>query len=227
MARSDDDTWEISAESIGATALGTAEWRAKESTSEHPLFTDPYAQLFLDVAHARGLSYTSFSDNATIARLQESDPLLVRQMMAQSGYVASRTKWYDDFFAAAQAANLRQAVILGAGLDARAWRLSWARDSLVFEIDQPRVLEFKTEILQSHGVEPACRYTAVGIDLRYDWPKALCNKGFDPRAADSLGGRGPVGVPARRCPTPFVRPCPAIERGAQPHRCRRLRRCIF
>ncbi len=190
MARSDDDTWEISAESIGATALGTAEWRAKESTSEHPLFTDPYAQLFLDVAHARGLSYTSFSDNATIARLQESDPLLVRQMMAQSGYVASRTKWYDDFFAAAQAANLRQAVILGAGLDARAWRLSWAKDSLVFEIDQPRVLEFKTEILQSHGVEPACRYTAVGIDLRYDWPKALCDNGFDPQQPTAWAAEG-------------------------------------
>jgi methyltransferase (TIGR00027 family) len=130
MARTDDDTWDISAESVGATALGAAGSRAKETASEHPLVSDPYAQLFVDVADAEGLMPSLYSVEI-LARLQEIDPLLVRQLMAQAGYVASRTKWFDDFFTAAQAANLRQAVILGAGLDARAWRLPWARDSVV------------------------------------------------------------------------------------------------
>jgi hypothetical protein len=57
MSRVDDDTWDLS-ESVGATALGTAESRAKETSRQHPLFTDPYAQLFLDAAVARGVSYS-------------------------------------------------------------------------------------------------------------------------------------------------------------------------
>ena len=47
-------------------------------------------------------------------------------------------------------------MILGAGLDARAWRLPWVSGSVVFEIDQPQVLEFKLEMLRGHGAEPAC-----------------------------------------------------------------------
>ena len=42
-----------------------------------------------------------------------------------TGYAASRTKWFDEFFIAAGANGIEQAVILAAGLDARAWRLPW------------------------------------------------------------------------------------------------------
>ena len=59
------------------------------------------------------------------------------------GYAASRTKWFDEFFIAAGANGIDQAVILAAGLDARAWRLPWMDGTVLYEIDQPKVLEFK------------------------------------------------------------------------------------
>jgi methyltransferase (TIGR00027 family) len=189
MARSDDDTWDISAEGIGSTALGAAGWRARETASERPLVSDPFAQLFVDAADERGISSSRWSDEM-LARLQEIDPLLVRQLMAQSTYVASRTKWFDDFFLAAQVAELRQAVILGAGLDTRAWRLPWADGSVVFEVDQPKVLEFKGEVLRSRKVQSACRYSPLGVDLRQDWPKALCDAGFDPKQPTAWSAEG-------------------------------------
>jgi methyltransferase (TIGR00027 family) len=189
MARTDDDNWDISAESVGSTALGAAGSRAKEAASECPLVSDQYAQLFVDVADAQGLMPSLYSDEI-LARLQEIDPLLLRQLMAQAGYVASRTKWFDDFFAAAQAADLRQAVILGAGLDARAWRLPWATGSVVFDIDQPKVLDFKGAVLRSHNVEPTCRYIPLGVDLRQDWPKVLCEVGFDPELPTAWSAEG-------------------------------------
>ena len=48
-ARTDDDSWDIT-ESVGATALGVAMARAAESDCDCPLFTDRYAQLFVDAA---------------------------------------------------------------------------------------------------------------------------------------------------------------------------------
>lgn len=51
--------------------------------------------------------------------------------------------------------SVRQAVILAAGLDARAWRLPWMNDIVVYENDQPKALEFKAETLRSQGAESA------------------------------------------------------------------------
>lgn len=53
MARTDDDSWDIT-ESVGATALAVAMARANETASDSPLFTDPCAQMFLDAAAAQG-----------------------------------------------------------------------------------------------------------------------------------------------------------------------------
>ena len=94
-------------------------------------------------------------------------------------YAAARTKHFDDFFIAAGSAGIRQAVILAAGLDARAWRLPWVADTVVYEIDQPKVLEFKSETLRAHDAKAAARDVAVAIDLRQDWPTALRAAGFD------------------------------------------------
>ena len=164
MARTDDDSWDIT-ESVGATALGVAWARAQEASTSCPLFTDSYAQRFVDAAMARGW--------------QLPPSHTVERNRAISNYAASRTKWFDDFFIAANAHGVVQAVILAAGLDARAWRLPWADDSVVFEIDQPKVLAFKAETLTDD--RPAARYVPVPIDLRQDWPKALRDAGFDPQ----------------------------------------------
>jgi methyltransferase (TIGR00027 family) len=165
MARTDDDSWGIT-DGVGQTALGVAMGRADEATSECPLFTDPYAQLFLDAAAERGW--------------RRPPAHMVERIRSISAYTASRTKWFDEFFIAAGASGIAQAVILAAGLDARAWRLPWVDGSVVYEIDQPKVLEFKTRTLADRGVRPAVsRYFAVPADLRHDWPKALRDAGFD------------------------------------------------
>ncbi|MFN6544239.1 SAM-dependent methyltransferase [Mycolicibacterium nivoides] len=164
MARTDDDSWDIT-ESVGATALAVAMARASETVSESPLFTDPYAQMFLDAAAARGW--------------RPPTGAMAQRIRAIGNYAASRTKWFDEFFLAAGAAGIRQSVILAAGLDARAWRLPWIHDSVVFEIDQPQVLQFKEEVLASHRAAPKARHVAVPVDLRQDWPKALQDTGFD------------------------------------------------
>jgi methyltransferase (TIGR00027 family) len=171
MARTDDDSWDIT-ESVGATALGVAAARAAESSSENPLFDDPYAQMFIDAAGASGWSSPFSSSSAG-----PQQTLRIRMVRA---YAAARTKWFDEFFASISAAGIRQVVILAAGLDARAWRLPWPGGTTVFEIDQPKVLEFKEKTLASRGAEPAASYVAVPIDLRQDWAAALQDSGFDP-----------------------------------------------
>jgi methyltransferase (TIGR00027 family) len=101
-----------------------------------------------------------------------------------------RTKWFDEYFIAAGANGIDQAVILAAGLDARAWRLPWITDSAVFEIDQPQVLAFKADILAAQRARPNAAYHAVPIDLRGDWPTALREAGFDPSTPTAWSAEG-------------------------------------
>ncbi len=186
MTRADDDKWDIT-QSVGATALGCAEWRAREAENEHPLFTDPYAQFFLDEVTAHGGSSVIHSN--LFPWLQQNHPHILRRALAQGAWVGSRTKWLDDFFTASSG-QVAQAVIVAAGLDTRAWRLSWNAVSTVYEIDQPEVLAFKEETLRSHDAEPATRYVAIGIDLRQDWPRALCDAGFDSKQPTAWSAEG-------------------------------------
>ena len=179
MTRTDDDSWDIT-ESVGATALGVAMARAAESRSVRPLFVDRFAQPFIDAAIRAG--WQPPFDGVAID-LPGADPavleLITQKVQSIWGYAAARTKHFDDFFTAAGAAGIQQVVILAAGLDARAWRLPWIADTVVYEIDQPKVLAFKAETLRAHDAQPAARNVPVPIDLRQDWPTALRDAGFD------------------------------------------------
>jgi len=173
LARADDDSWDIT-ESVGATALGVAMTRAAESDCDLPLFTDRYAQLFVDAAIKRGW---------------DSSPAAKRLPIIK-GYAAVRTKWFDEYFIAAGANGIDQAVILAAGLDVRAWRLPWVNGSAVYEIDQPQVLAFKADTLAANHARPNPAYYAVPIDLRADWPTALREAGFDPSTPAAWSAEG-------------------------------------
>jgi methyltransferase (TIGR00027 family) len=74
---------------------------------------------------------------------------------------------------------VRQAVILASGLDTRAYRLRWPAGTVVYEIDQPQVIAFKTDTLAGLGAVPTAERRAIAIDLREDWPTALADGGFD------------------------------------------------
>ena len=50
----------------------------------------------------------------------------------------------------------------------------------MFEIDQPAVIDFKTQVLTDAGATPGAERRTVGVDLRDDWPRALRDGGFDP-----------------------------------------------
>jgi methyltransferase (TIGR00027 family) len=120
----------------------------------------------------------------------EAEPELSLQMQAMVGYMACRTAFFDQFFVDATRAGIRQAVILAAGLDARSWRLPWPDGTTVYELDQPRVLEFKSSTLAEHGAKPTCNRVAVPVDLRHDWPTALQQAGFDPSAPSAWSAEG-------------------------------------
>ena len=102
-----------------------------------------------------------------------------------------RTRFFDDFFINATAAGIGQAVILAAGLDARAYRLPWPAGSVVYEVDQPQVIDVQN---RHHGARwapsrPRERRT-VSIDLRDDWPAALRDSGFDDTKPSAWSAEG-------------------------------------
>jgi methyltransferase (TIGR00027 family) len=170
MARTDADSWDL-ASSVGATATMVATARAVASREPDALIDDPFAEALV---RAVGVEYFVKLLDGEITL--EADNATMLQVM--TGVMAVRTRFFDDFFLSA---GTRQAVILASGLDARAYRLLWPTGTVVFEIDQPEVIEFKTRTLADLGASPAAELRTVAVDLRDDWPRALRNSGFDPQ----------------------------------------------
>lgn len=176
MPRTDDDSWDIT-QSVGATALGVAAARAAETESDNPLINDPFARVFVDAA-GEGM-WSIYASPELRAKAVELEPNVRAGLQLMIDFVATRTAFFDEFFQGAADSGVRQVVILAAGLDARAWRLPWPDGTVVYELDQPKVLEFKSNTLREHGARPKARLVDVPIDLRQDWPKALREAGFD------------------------------------------------
>jgi methyltransferase (TIGR00027 family) len=170
--RYDGDSWDL-ASSVGATATAVAARRAMASKGPNPLLDDPFAE---PLVNAVGVDAFIRMMNGEI-ELAEDDPAFTPRRLAEG--MAVRTRFFDSFFADAAAAGLRQAVILAAGLDTRAYRLPWPPETVIYEVDQPRVIEFKTSTLADLGATPAADRRTVAIDLRDDWPGALRDNGFD------------------------------------------------
>lgn len=183
MTRTADDSWDL-ASSVGATATAVAATRATASQGPDALLDDPWAE---PLVRAVGMEmFVKVVDGESLA--DDDDPLLNRRAMNEQ--MAVRTRFFDDFFLDAARAGVRQAVILASGLDTRAYRLPWPAGTVVYEIDQPEVVEFKTRTLAGLGAEPTAQRRTVAVDLRNDWAKALKEKGFDPSAPTAWSAEG-------------------------------------
>jgi methyltransferase (TIGR00027 family) len=171
MSRTDIDSWDL-ASSVGATATMVAAARALASREPDALIDDPFAA---PLVRAVGLDFfTRLVDgDIPLANLEGDGPRFM------ANWIAVRTRFFDDFFVNAGAAGIRQAVILAAGLDSRAYRLPWPAGTTVFEVDQPKVIEFKTTTMSAIDATPKADRRTVSIDLREDWPAALRCSGFD------------------------------------------------
>lgn len=174
MARTADDSWDP-ASSVGATATMVAAGRAAASAATDPLINDPYAE---PLVRAVGMEFFTrmLDGELDLSQFPDSSPERVQAMIDG---MAVRTKFFDECATAATTAGVAQVVILASGLDARAYRLPWPAGTVVYELDQPKVIEFKTQTLSGIGAQPTAIHRTVPIDLRGDWPKALRENGFD------------------------------------------------
>jgi methyltransferase (TIGR00027 family) len=181
--RFDGDSWDL-ASSVGATATAVAARRAMASKGPNPLIDDPFAE---PLVNAVGVDAFIRMMNGEID-VAEDDPAFTPRRLSEG--MAVRTRFFDRFFLDAAQAGIRQAVILASGLDTRAYRLPWPAGTVVYEVDQPQVIEFKTRTLADLGAAPAADRRAVGVDLRDDWPQALRDNGFDTAAPAAWSAEG-------------------------------------
>jgi methyltransferase (TIGR00027 family) len=180
--RHDGDSWDL-ASSVGATATMAAAARAIATRADGSLIDDPFAE---PLVRAVGIELLT----RLAAGELPPDELVGRE--AIDGAMV-RTKFYDDFFLAATNAGLTQVVILASGLDSRAYRLPWPAGTVVFEVDQPPVVEFKTRALAALGAAPTADRRVAAVDLRDDWPAALRAAGFDPGRPTAWSAEGLLG----------------------------------
>jgi methyltransferase (TIGR00027 family) len=174
MTRTDDDSWDL-ASSVGVTATMVAAGRAMASKAETPLIDDPFAD---PLVRAVGLDFfvKMIDGEIDFSLVPNASP---ERTQAITNGMGVRTKYFDDYLLAAVGAGVRQVVILASGLDSRAYRLDWPSGMVVYEVDQPQVIEFKTTTLADLGAQPTATRRTVPIDLRADWPAALRAAGLD------------------------------------------------
>ena len=166
MARADDDCWDL-ASGVGATATAVAASRALANRAG--LIDDAWAEPLV-----RAVGMEHFQQLLDAPETSDDVQRMVYGM-------AIRTRYFDDFLReTSHITDVRQTVILASGLDARAYRLPWPAGTVVFEVDQPGVIDFKVSALQRLGARPTAEVRNVGVDLREDWPAALAAQGFDP-----------------------------------------------
>jgi methyltransferase (TIGR00027 family) len=195
MTRTDNDSWDL-ASSVGATATLVAAARAAATRLPDPLIDDPYAE---PLVRAVGVDFFTRMAAGDIGA-DDQAAMGVRRMTAN---MAARTRYFDEFFAGAAGpatsdvraadAGLRQAVILAAGLDARAFRLAWPPDMVAYEIDQPEVVAFKSDTMVELRVRATCVRRTVAMDLRNDWATGLRGAAFDPNKPTAWSAEGLLG----------------------------------
>ncbi|TXS46171.1 SAM-dependent methyltransferase [Streptomyces sp. uw30] len=144
-------------------ALWTAAAHAAECGRDTPYVLDPWAADFLHAARFGG----GPPGDGPLQRLLPD-------------WAVVRTRFFDEHLLTASRSGCRQVVLLGAGLDTRAFRLHWPTGVHVFEVEAPAVLEFKDRVLDWN--RPTCgRRSTVGVDPTGSWADDLLAAGFHPR----------------------------------------------
>ncbi len=146
---------------LGTTARWTAGVRARESLRADHLFNDPWAAALADIQGSKWAEHQSGDNGVSII---------------------VRTRFFDDFLRrVTNEYPIRQVVLMAAGLDTRAFRLSWPEQTQLFELDQPQVLQYKEQILSAADAQPACQRHTLEVDLTGPWTAPLIQSGFDPQ----------------------------------------------
>ncbi|NUP20802.1 MAG: SAM-dependent methyltransferase [Streptomyces sp.] len=148
---------------LSRVALWTAAAHAAECGRDTPYVLDPWAADFLHTARCGG----GPPGDGPLQRLLPD-------------WAVVRTRFFDEHLLTASRSGCRQVVLLGAGLDTRAYRLRWPTGVHVFEVEAPAVLDFKDRVLD--WSRPTCgRRSRVGVDPTGSWAEELVAAGFDPR----------------------------------------------
>ena len=159
---------------VGVTALLVAAARAIETHRHDSLARDVYAEHFVLAAPA------SAGWPVRMQQVPDGDANPLWGRFAR--YFGLRTRVLDDFLLQSVQAGARQVVLLGAGLDSRAFRLDWPPGCVIYEIDRESVLAFKHEVLDGLSAKPKAARIPIPVDLRADWVGALTDAGYDPTA---------------------------------------------
>lgn len=149
---------------VAMTAIGVAVIRARESRRTDRLYDDPLAQVLADAARVGFPPDRWVRLEALADQFYEDRSVGVRLV--------------DDRIRAAIASGIRQIVLIGAGLDTRAFRMDLPEGTRIFEIDLPETFSFKEPVLASAGVPPRCERHVLRVDLRTDWVRPLLAEGF-------------------------------------------------
>jgi methyltransferase (TIGR00027 family) len=147
-----------------ATACWIAAVRARESERADRLFNDPWA------ASLVGEEGQLWRQRTTGGKEENEVGL------------ALRTRFFDDFLLeVTREHTVRQVVLAAAGMDTRAFRLSWPPQTQLFELDLPQIFVHKEPLLSNTGAMPTCQRQVVPGDLSdASWIEALQQAGFDP-----------------------------------------------
>jgi methyltransferase (TIGR00027 family) len=151
-------------------------FRALESArgADSRLFYDPFAPLFL-----RGWRKWLYQVSRFHPGRRLVEQLLDQMAPGARAAGIARTKWIDDEVTSClQSAG--QLVLLGAGFDTRAYRLTAAAGALVFELDLPEISTAKQAVLKSTAVPISQRVRFAAIDFnRQSLGEVLAQAGFD------------------------------------------------
>jgi methyltransferase (TIGR00027 family) len=147
------------------TAEYNALFRALESSlpERRRLFADPLARAFLTAPLALVARF------AAAPGLRALVPWIIdRRWPGVRTSVVARTRLIDDVIAAGFERPPQQFVVLGAGFDTRAYRLSVLCDSTVFEVDHPDTQAWKRRALGGALHAPSANVRFVGLDFSRD-----------------------------------------------------------